>query len=698
MALTAQEFSTWLSGTAPVKCTLVEVGVFDGVAETTLFLSNKNYATRANDVPRNTTYLPVLKSSIDFSETISLDNTASISFGDIAIYNYNGELDSWIDYVWSGRSIKVYVGDVNFTRDNFTLVFSGVVDDIGFSDRDTINVSVRDILQRLNTPVTDIVLGPYGIKGQDNQNKDQIRPLVFGEVHNISPLLIDDTQLEYLVHNGLTERIIEVRDNGVPVDFIPNLVTGTFRLTYPPAGTITCSVQGDRRYVDETGVTLVGYRNTPAKLIQRIITGYGKVSIPRTIVQSGPLLPHIFNNLDDWTGSRAGSPIAVSNYSGATVVTDDPDFDTGILITDFLSVGNNICTKQVVPAIPGRTYEVTSTFKVLSLSTDGSFSINIVIPHLTDTFSNPTTTFSTPGNTISAPGVYTETVRISNLASTEVLAWGPLATSLRFGIRMNTAETGIPPQILMGSLRITDVTEVAASVDETEAIKPSEIDLDNFETFDQVHTQPVGVYVQDKQNILEVCQQLAGSVGAQLVASRLGVLKLVKISTPAQSISNINITEDKFLQNSLSIQEKLPILAAVKLGYCKNWTTQSGMLTSILEEHKVLYSQEYLTTTAIDLAVRITYKLSTEPEMQETLLLTNSENQVYTEALRRLDIYKVPRFIYSMTCTPEMLGLSLGDPVVLYSKRFGLHLGKPGIVVSLNTDWGTGNTTVGVLV
>src|SRR5690606_14856445 len=66
-------------------------------------------------------------------------------------------------------------------------------------------------------------------------------------------------------HRAAAERVIEVRDNGVPVGHTP--VTGGFRLTATPAGTITASVQGDT-----TGGI---YRNTVAALVRLLATEYG---------------------------------------------------------------------------------------------------------------------------------------------------------------------------------------------------------------------------------------------------------------------------------------------------------------------------------------------------------------------------------------------------------------------------------------
>lgn len=500
-------FKRWLESADSIKCTLVEVTAYTGSQEETLYLSTRNYVTKSYDIPNNTTYLPILESSVDFTEVLSTDGQTSLSYGDVSINNYNGSLDSWIDYVWAGRPIKVYMGDPTADRWSFRCIFAGIVEDISFSGANSINLSIRDKLQRLNMPVSDKLLGNYGSKFDNNQNKEQIRPLVFGEVHNITPLLVDDVLLQYMVHDGLIERIIEVRDNGVPIEYVPNLINGTFTLLYPAMGAVTCSVQGDKYYIDSSGTTQLGYVNNIPKIIQRIITGYGSPS---------------------------------------------------------------------------------------------------------------------------------------------------------------------------------------------EAITASEMDLVNFDLMATSHPQASGVYISDRSNILEVCQVLATSVGIQLTATRTGKLRLVKLSIP--EAGDIIIDDNSIVLNSLQINNKLPVKSSIKLGYCKNWTIQTGILTGVLEEHKSLYTQEYLTKTITDSTVKSMYKHSGEPIQQDTLLLTNIDSQVDIEATRLLNLYKIPRYIYGVTCTSNLMYVSLGDMVNLYHYRFGLSGGKYGQIVSVSIDWDTGTTKLEVLV
>jgi len=201
----------WLEDPASIRGILVEVTVKDllgkyGTAGTdvTLYLSNIGYTTSTADV----SYLPYLTGSLQTTESLSIDGGLSMSFGDIEVSNPNGELDSWLDstqFIWVNRSIQVYLGDPRWITTNlanvytvFEKIFDGVIANTDSAARETLNIKVRDKLERLNMPLTANTLGTYGTWASGQTNQDSIRPIVFGEVHNMSPLLVDPSLLEYM--------------------------------------------------------------------------------------------------------------------------------------------------------------------------------------------------------------------------------------------------------------------------------------------------------------------------------------------------------------------------------------------------------------------------------------------------------------------------------------------------------------------
>lgn len=483
--MTDAEFTAWLKKGGRYTV-LVEVDT-----ASPKYLSTLPYTTLPTDTPANRVYYPVIAGGVALTESLSLDNSASLSAGDIELSNEDGSLDSWLDEVWVNRAIRVYVGDVSWNKSDFKLIFNGVVSSLDSSSASRLNIVLRDKLQRLNTPVSEDQLGGT------TPNAERLRPLVFGECHNIEPLLVDPALHEYQCHNGALERIIEVRSEGVPREITTSGVpTGSFRLTASPEGTITASVQGSTS----------PYVNTVAGIVQRLATSYGTPS--------------------------------------------------------------------------------------------------------------------------------------------ERFTFGDI-----------------------------DTVQMAA--------------------FDAAHPQPVGVFLNDRNNVLQVCQDLASSVGAQVTMSREGKLRLVKIELPPTGTPLV-ITPADYEAQSLSISQRSTVQAGIRLGFCKNWTVQTSIDSGIPAEHRDLFGQEYLSVSARDSAVASNYKLYAEPQQVDTLLLKRTD--VSAEATRRLNLWKQPRTVYQVTAFAHLLTLEIGQAVTLYGTRFGLELGKTGMVVGLETDWIGKRVKVEVLV
>jgi hypothetical protein len=263
--MTDDQFQAWLKSPDARRVVLIEATAQVAGVETVMYMATKPYNTSPTDAPANTHYRPIVAVGVLFTEELSLTGDGALSAGDVEIDNYAGERDAWLGYVWTNRTFKAYVGDVRWPRADFRPIFDGITADIAPRGRLKLALKLRDKLQRLNTPITEAKLGGL------TQNKDALIPMVFGEVHNVSPLLIDPAALEYQVHGGAVEDIFEVRDNGIPVAATVDNVAGTFTLEHSPAGAVTVSVQGDKEGA-------VSYRTSCSQLVQRLVTGYGKAT------------------------------------------------------------------------------------------------------------------------------------------------------------------------------------------------------------------------------------------------------------------------------------------------------------------------------------------------------------------------------------------------------------------------------------
>jgi hypothetical protein len=265
-------------------------------SQSTFYFSNGAYVTDPLDTPANTAYSPLISGGISFSESLTLDGSISISIGDIELDNSSGELDQYFfSHIWTNRSISIYIGDPSWKKSDFKLLFKGNVADINTSGRNNLNLVISDVFQKLNAPITDQTVQITG-----KNNAVELVPLTFGECFNVTPLLLNSGTLTYQVHNGPIERIIEVRDNGIPVLFTADLTAGTFTLTRAPFGQITCSVQGHK----PSGT----YTNKIGETIKNILTQYGP---------SGARLQNTDINTTNFTNFDNSFPVVNSEYTRA---------------------------------------------------------------------------------------------------------------------------------------------------------------------------------------------------------------------------------------------------------------------------------------------------------------------------------------------------------------------------------------------
>lgn len=270
----------WLQTSNPTRVILVEIsGVLDsaGVSLPNFYLSNRSYGSST------TNYTACVVGSLNFTESLDFSGQPSIGYGDLEIENISGERDAWLQYIWANKSISILIGDASWPRDDFYQIFNGLVKDVDTRSRTSINLILVNKLQSINEPVSNVTINT-------GANSDQLVPLTFGECFNVTPLLKDSAQLEYQVHTGQIEDILEVRDNGKAVGYTKYLNTGTFKLTQSPFGTVTCTVQGDKR--DNVYFKKIG------GVIKTILRNYGKQLSQQEVNEANLDAVDVATNLD----------------------------------------------------------------------------------------------------------------------------------------------------------------------------------------------------------------------------------------------------------------------------------------------------------------------------------------------------------------------------------------------------------------
>lgn len=273
MSLSAP-FLAWLAADAKTvgrRCLLIKAGVKHSGSEISRYLSDAGYTSEPADTPASQLYTGRIAGMSPYTRRLDLQGSgASISFAEFYLDNVDGALDDWINDIWAGRTIDAYLGDAGddtrgiakWPLSQFELMFSGTSDDITPKDRKTLTLKVRDIFGPLNDTFSTATIGGTG------DNKDALRSCALGECFNVTPVLIDAATQKYGDHlNSAMEGTLEVRDNGVPVDYTDTAASGYFNLLAARFGQITCDVQGAK--------ISGSYRNDAGGLVEWIATVLG---------------------------------------------------------------------------------------------------------------------------------------------------------------------------------------------------------------------------------------------------------------------------------------------------------------------------------------------------------------------------------------------------------------------------------------
>jgi hypothetical protein len=687
MTISNAQFTAWLDDPAALRCMLLEVTIGANGTGTPVsrYLSNKAFVSSATDTPASTAYLPLIKGGFQFSRSIDISGDVSLSFGDISLDNTDQSLDSWLDDYWVNRPFTILIGDPTWNRADFRQVFKGLTLGIDCKDRLTINIQVSDITQRLNTPISSTLLG--GTTALANN----LIPLTFGEAHNVSPLSTNAATNEYQVHNGNIEGIIEVRDNGVPVSFSSTPGTGKFTLTNQPYGTVTASVQGAQipaNFIESTDdfTNATKFSTSDATLSTSAVSGpYSGTSVC-SVIPNTSSVAHYFQHVA-FTGLNAGG-----NYTSSVFVKAGNSAKA-----EFQIIGNSGAQLSLVLDLVAGTIVLASN---TAYSTGGGLiqSYGAVaagngwyrIWHAgsIDTTSTQTTVrvipYSPSGGSVWVGDGSTVAAYVAGFQFEQ----GTFPTSYWNGDQA----LGVP--VYRNTVAELIRLLVTNFGDTSKQFAISELDIPTFVKFDCLYRQPIGVYMTSKTNVLDLCNQIASSIGARVSVNSSNQLTLVRLDL-SQSAPGTTVIPANMVEHSLQVDSLPAVVAAVNLGYCRNWTVQSSVAGGLDQTSTQMFAQEWLNAIQVDNSAATNYNLSTTATQTDSLLIVGAD--AFTEALRRLNMFNVQRKVLKYTGFYSLLFENLGSPQSLVNCRY-VSSGKVGQIVGITVDFASSKIDFQILI
>ena len=260
MSVSDAEYQAWLADPQEERVVLAEVKAYTSGSVSTFYLGSKYFHTGASDTPANTSYEGVLKGSPFFATTMSeaFGGRSFVSIGELTIDNSDGDKDAWIAYAWDGRDATIKIGDPTWAIADYRTILSGIVERLTINDDYTLALVIRDKQRTLDVPIQNTLIA-------SGEETDQVVPLCYGEVYNVSPVQTNASTHEYQVHEGQIEDIVAVYVDGLAttLSVTKDLSNGKFTLSGDPDGTVTADVKGHK----PSG----SYKSKPGEIIRAIV-------------------------------------------------------------------------------------------------------------------------------------------------------------------------------------------------------------------------------------------------------------------------------------------------------------------------------------------------------------------------------------------------------------------------------------------
>ena len=303
--MTATSLADLVANPYAKKKYLVTVKPYD-VANTTrltLYYSGEGFVSGPSDSPANTLFDARLVEPISFSRSMfssgKVGGFSAPGFGQLVLTNADGGLDDWAGYAWDGAEVIVKVGEAGAALQYYFTIFTGQAKSIEFDDL-SVSVVLRDQQATFDVDFPSaLYAGSGGVEGSANLTGAP-KPLCFGQVYNIEPVLVDATNRIYQVHTGQIEAINTVYQGGVALAtsaYSVDLTNGRFTLDSAPDDVITADAQGAK-----PGGS---YKSTVADIINHIV-------VTHTALASGDLVSATFSALNTANSSVVGIYVATS--------------------------------------------------------------------------------------------------------------------------------------------------------------------------------------------------------------------------------------------------------------------------------------------------------------------------------------------------------------------------------------------------
>lgn len=241
------------------------------LATVTYYFSSAGFVTGATDTPAHTAFHPRIQQPClmrrDLFEKGQTFGAAQVGYGELVLVNIDGGLDGLVNLPMDGRRLVLRVGSAGAAYPSgWSTVLTATLDAPQVSLTE-VSIRLRDRLSDLDVPIQATRYAgnnalPAGLEGVEDDLKERVKPLVYGQVFNAAPPCVNTSRLIYQVNDGAIASLSAVYDRGVALtagtaysslaDMEANapaagafrawLSGGYFRLGSSPVGQVTADI------------------------------------------------------------------------------------------------------------------------------------------------------------------------------------------------------------------------------------------------------------------------------------------------------------------------------------------------------------------------------------------------------------------------------------------------------------------------
>ena len=685
------------------KIIAVEIGFKDVTASPntgTLYAADESFITASSDALANQYFSGRLDGDVGYSIAVSTHfwkGKSSASIGSITVLNHDGGLDAWLNYEFRDKTIVVKQHTKGTSYDSAATLFTAIIENFEVTSERNLRLVIRDPAAALYKPITSSVFSSASPETTPDA-LGVLKPISFGAPKMCAPVLVNESLLEYHIHDGAVFDVGQVYDQGIPIDFAKT--ANGFTLLANPSGGLRANPisagTGDNP-------VLTADTSSPEDWT---LTNQLKSMTARTL-DGAPLNDYWFTDANKSRASSDGG-----KYYFEWVVTDGdtsgPADDNGLVWNMAGGVANAAIVNPQSPkdagfyVVTGDT-ALTHGFRSYIDNVQGSFiaagSPNTIIDDVVGVaidFDSSPMTIEFYRNNVSMSGphglsaaTYTPVTGVRGNASAPV----PNNTiSIQFTSDDTTYDPPAGYDYWADTVATTTFSDLTLSISDRVTVSFDSTSVAVISAL--AHSSPevvytYGYYLDASFTPAQILDAASSSFGGAWFVNRSSDVQFMQLKAPGTSVATINNTQ---IMADISVKTDYAAGLSDRVGADKNWSPyrESEVGGTATEVFKQQISREYQTEYQSATVMADAYAHAIGNDFPGSLHIDSTAAQ--TEADRFAALYATERKFWTVPVFLNSTDLGtvlddIGETYTIKADRFGLDAGVDLVLIGVDASF-----------